>query len=397
MVDNSTNITSQAVTRLIEYAKQRLPVLFVGDLPEKSPYYSPEDDALVKQGVSDLLTHPSVRSLDSEAEVVSTLKELGVLPAAEIISPCPVLCVHRWDAENSVGYYWVYNSDIYAPHATEASLSGEGVPYLLDAWTGKISPILNYTAAGDRFNLWFDLKSNQSTIVAFAPNGFFADITVPNVHVTETEAEYLVYSAIDNALTARTATNSTHSVSLSDGRNYTFDSAASLPASSELGPWNLTVQDWQPGPDSTTNYTSMFTYHHVILDRLIPWYNISGLQNTSGIGIYITQFSWLPSNATAGAFLDLGPVLNTVRLWVNEQWTGPIDVTDAVVDVGPYLVQGLNNLKIETASTLRNRLLQVNVTQSWEQSQYAVSYGGQPYGLVAPVRLIPYRELVIPL
>ncbi|KUI55677.1 hypothetical protein VP1G_03003 [Cytospora mali] len=396
IVDNSTNLTSQAVTRFTEYAAQGFPILFVGGLPELSPYYSPEADAHVKQGVTDLLTYPSVRNLSSEAEVVAALKELGVAPAAENLSPSPILYVHRWDADNSVDYYWVYNSDIYAPHATEASLNGTGIPYSLNAWTGEITPIVNYTISGGRFNVWFDLKSNQSTIVAFAPEGFFADVVVPSLHVTQTEAQYLDVSPDGNTLTARSTTNTTNTVTLSDGTHYTLDSIALLP-SLELGPWNLTVQDWQPGPDPKTNYSSVFTYHHVTLDELIPWYNISGLQNTSGIGTYTTQFTWLPNNATAGAFLDLGPVFNTVQLWVNDQLTGPIDVTDAVVDIGPYVTRGVNNVKVETSSTLRNRLLEVNVTQSWEQSKYAGRYGGQPYGLVAPVTLVPYREITIPL
>lgn len=397
IVDNSTNLTSQAVIRFIEYAEQGFPILFVGGLPENSPYYSPEDDELVKQGVSDLLTYPSVRNLSSEAEVVAALEALGVAPAAGNMLPCPILYVHRLDTLNSVHYYWVYNSDIYASHATQASLTGDGIPYLLDAWTGKVTAILNYTTSGDRKNLWFDLKSNQSTIVAFAPYGFFEDVTVPSVHVTRTEADDLVLSPDGHTLTARSATNTSHSVTLSDDRNYTFDPASSLPPSSELGPWNLTIQDWQPGPDPKTNYSSVITYHHLILDKLIPWYNISGLQDTSGIGTYTTKFTWLPRNTTAGAVLNLGPVLNTIRLWVNERWTGPVDVTDAEVDIGEYLVRGVNSVKIETSSTLRNRLLQVNISQSWEQSQYAASYGGQPYGLVAPVTLIPYRELAISL
>lgn len=397
IVDNSTNLTSQAVTRFTEYAEQGFPILFVGTLPGTSPYYSYEADAYVKKGVRDLLTYPSVKSLSSEAEVVAALKGLGVTPAAENLSPCPILYVHRWDEHNSVNYYWVYNSDIYTPHATEASLSGVGIPYILNAWSGVVTPILNYTTSGDRTNLWLDLKSNQSTIVALAPANFFANVTVPSLHVTQTEAQFLAFSPAGNTLTARSTTNTTHAVALSDGRKYTFKSTASLLPSSELGPWNLTVQDWQPGPDPKANYSSEFTYHEITLDTLIPWYNISGLQNTSGIGTYTTQLTWLPNNVTAGALLDLGPVFNTVRLWVNDQWTGPIDITDAVVDIGPYLVKGVNDVKIQTSSTLRNRLLQVNVTQSWEQSQYAGRYGGQPYGLAAPVVLVPYGELTIPL
>lgn len=385
------------MTRFLEYADQGFAILFVGELPSVSPYYSAESDAYVKQGVQKLLTYPSVRNLSSEAEIVEALDELSISPAARNLSPCPILYVHRWDADNSVDYYWVYNSDLYQSHATEASLKGNGIPFALNPWTGVVTPILNYTSSGELFNIWFDLKSNQSTIVAFAPKAFFPDVTVPDVHVINSNVEYLNISSDGSDLIGKTTQNLSHVIALSDGRFFTSESSTHLPSSFELGPWNLTVQDWQPGPDPWTNYSSTFAYHQLVLQELIPWYNMTGLENTSGIGTYETQFTWAPNNATAGAFLDLGPVLNTVRAWVNNQWTGPIDVTDAVIDIGSYLVNGTNHIKIETSSTLRNRLLQVNVTQSWEEAEYSAAYGGQPYGLTAPVTVIPYRATRIPL
>lgn len=360
-----------------------------------NPYYPAGGDTYIRQGVQKLLTYPTVKNLTSESEVVGALQDLNISPAAENLSPAPILYVHRWDANNSVDYYWVYNSDLYLGHATEASLKGSGVPYLLDAWTGVITPIVNYTTTGGRFNVWFDLKSNQSTIVAFAPEGFFADVTLPDVHVIQTDVEYLNISADATTLIARSSQNGSHLVALSDGRNYTLGGTTTLTPPFELGPWNLTVQDWQPGPDPWNNYSSVFNYHYLTLDELVPWYNISGLENTSGVGTYTTEFSWTKNNVSAGAFIDLGPVFNTIRLWINDQWTGPIDITDAVVDIGSFLTEGTNQVRIETASTLRNRLIQVNVTQSWEQAQYSSTYGGQPYGLGSPVTLIPYRELQI--
>lgn len=137
-------------------------------------------------------------------------------------------------------------------------------------------------------------------------------------------------------------------------------------------------------------------YHNYTLNELIPWYNISGLQNTSGIGQYTTQFTWLSTNA-AGAYLDLGFIFNTARLWINDHWTGPINVFDPVVDIGPHLVNGTNQVKVEVSSTLRNRLIQVNVTQSWEQAKYSSTYGPQPYGLTEPVVLKPYNRFKIPI
>lgn len=396
-MDNSTNITSDAVARLLEYAEQGFVILFVGGLPEASPYHSNSADAYVKDGVGKLLTYPSVRNLSSEADVVDALKELDVSPAAENLSPCPILYTHRLDKDSLVDYYWVYNSDLNNSHATEASLRGSGVPYTLNAWTGVISPIINYTTTGERFNLWFDLKSNQSTIVAFAPVDFLSNVTIPTAHVVNSNVEYLNISSDGTYLVAKSAQITSQEITLSDNRSFTFDVDTSLPSPTALGPWNLVVQDWLPGPDPWTNYSSIFTYHHLSLDELIPWYNITGLEHTSGIGTYTTNFTWISNNINTGAWLDLGPVFNTVKLFVNSQWAGPIDVTDAVVDIGAYLKNGTNQIKIETASTLRNRLLQVNVTQSWEQAKYATTYGGQPYGLNAPVTLIPYREFKIAL
>lgn len=369
----------------------------MGGLPEVSPYYSAKDDAYVKQGVQKLLAYPTVKNLNSEAEVVGALQRLNVTPAAENLSPCPILYVHRWDANNSVDYYWVYNSDLHNSHATEASIKAgaNSLPYALDPWTGAITPIVNYTAINNRFNIWFELQSNQSIIVAFGPQRFFDGVAVPDAHVIKTNVTYLHVADGAAVIIARSTQSGPQIVALSDGRNYTFNDSTKLAVPFELGPWNLTVQDWQPGPDPWNNYTSIFSYHHLTLDTLIPWYNISGLENTSGIGNYTTEFTWVGNNDSAGAFLDLGPVLNTIRLWVNDQWTGPIDVTNAMVDVGAFLVQGTNRVRIETASTLRNRLVQVNVTQSWEQAEYSSTYGGQPYGLGSPVSVVPYKELRI--
>lgn len=369
----------------------------MGGVPEITPYYCDLCDQHVQQEIQRLLKYPSVKSLHSEAEVISALGELNVQPAAKNLSPTPILYVHRVDTVNHVDYYWIYNSDIYEDHSTKASIKGSGIPYTLDAWTGAITPIVNYTTSDDRFNLWINLRSNQSTIVAFAPKSFFPHTRVPDVHVTETTVEYLNYSASSHSIIARSSSQGDKNLSLSDGREFTLKGLSEQSHSLELGPWNVTIQDWLPNPDKFNNYTSIFQYHTLQLDKLIPWYNITGLNNTSGIGTYTTQLTWDVNDAVGGALLDLGPVFNTIRLWVNDRWTGPIDITDAIIDITPYLKIGHNDIKIEVSSTLRNRLLQVNVTQSWEQSKYANSYGGQPYGLVAPVKLIPFTETVIPL
>lgn len=396
------------MSRFLEYAEQGFPIIFVNTVPDTTPYYCPSCDEFVRASIPKLLQYPSVKTASSEAEVHSILlNDLKVVPTARNLAPVPILYVHRWDERNGVDYFWTYNSDIYNDHETEVSIRVTSndrrvIPYHLNAWTGKITAVLNYTVVDDeRFNLWVSLKSNQSTIFAFAPEGFFASVPVPPVHVVNTTVPHLHYSASGKKLIARTYLDSRgDALTLSNGRTFQFNktSAPHYPHDIALGPWNLTVQDWEPNPDPTKNYTSVYTYHSytALPPTLVPWYNISGLEHTSGIGVYTSSFTW-PVPAAAGAYLSLPrPIFHTVLMHINGKQTPPIDVDDPVVDITPYLqTNATNTVRIEVASTLRNRLLVFNNTQSWEQSQYAGSYGPQPYGLVGTVKLVPFREMEI--
>lgn len=395
IVDNSTNITAEALERFTEYAKDDFPILFVGSLPHASPYYA-EDDSRIQAGMNKLLEYRTVKHISEESKAVSTLQSMGVAPAVLNLSPCPILYVHRVDQDNDVDYFWVYNSDIYTAHATEASFTAKGMPYILNSWTGSITPIVNYTAHGDQTKLWIDLKSNASTIVAFAPKSFFGGVKPPSVHVVSTDVEDLEYSAKHNTIVAKTTVEGGHDLKLSNGKTRHW-TVKGIPKAKTLTPWRLTVQDWLPNPDKWNNYTSVYAYHNVTLDTLIPWPNITGLEHTSGVGTYSTQFHWDARSTVKGAYLDLGSVFMTARVWINDRWTGPVDVDNPVIDIGSYLVHGTNSVRIEVSTTMRNRLLQVNVTQSWEESQYAASYGTQPYGLTEPVILRPYAQTEIPL
>jgi hypothetical protein len=82
-------------------------------------------------------------------------------------------------------------------------------------------------------------------------------------------------------------------------------------------------------------------------------------------------------------------------VYLNGHWTGPLDVYTPVIDLCPWLVNGINELRIEVSSTLRNRLIAFNSSQSWEQGDYAAKYGPQPYGLVKPVLLTAYESVKI--
>jgi len=80
-----------------------------------------------------------------------------------------------------------------------------------------------------------------------------------------------------------------------------------------------------------------------------------------------------------GAYLELGEVNDTFHVRVNGELLPPCDPMDAVVDLGRRLVPGVNQIDVEVASTLINRLRVVT------PSVYGVATR-QNYGLVGPVR-----------
>lgn len=352
-----------------------------------------------------------MKNVSSESEVVPVLKDLKVFPAASNLSPSLILYVHRWDENNKVDYFWAYNSDIYNDHETEVSIKANGgIPYQLNAWTGETTAVLNYSITdNNRYNIWISLRSNQSTIFAFAPDRYFSDTPVPPIHVTKTDIPHLAYSSSDNSIIARIFDTKNHSIVLSNGqiRYISSPSRQVLPKNGEiLGPWNLTIQEWLPGPSPTNNYTPVYDNHNFydLQPYLLPWYNISSsLYHTSGIGSYATQFTWPlfsieKSTSDIGVLLSLPrPIFHTAQIHINGHQTAPIDVDDPVVDISRFLQNGTNTVKVEVSTTLRNRLLEFNNTQSWEQSQYAASYGPQPYGIVGEVKLVPFWEVKVPL
>ena len=94
-------------------------------------------------------------------------------------------------------------------------------------------------------------------------------------------------------------------------------------------------------------------------------------------------------NDDDGARLELGEVNDTFVVRVNGEQLPPCDLLDSTVDLGTRLQRGSNEVEIEVASTLLNRLRVVT----------PAVYGAaarQNYGLTGPVRLVPYVEKVVP-
>ncbi|MEW2353921.1 glycosyl hydrolase [Spirillospora sp. NPDC029432] len=374
----------ETARRLLDFTRKGLPLVFLGDWSAATvPGIAREgENERLRAVLGEIFARPKVRVVATEPEVPGALEALGVRPDATYERTSTLLNARR--VEGGTDYYYLVNGKhaetVKPPVAAidhEVTLTRtdrRAIPYRLDPWTGEAEPIALYRADGDRVTLRVSLLPSESTIIAFTAGD------AP--HATASEAAE-VRAVRGNRLAIRDTEAGTYTVTLPGGRT-ARGTIGALPAPLEPTEWRLQVEDFRPGESAAETVT---VRHDLTLDGLKPWPQIAELADASGIGRYTTTVD-LGRDGWPGAYLELGEVFDTCRVTINGRRLPAVDVINPVVDAGPYLRRGTNTIEIEVATTLNNRL---------RVSDPAV-YGGasrQNYGLIGPVRLVPYGEAVI--
>ena len=402
-----TSMPVEVARKILSYARAGLPVIVVGAAPDRTPGFLPGSDAELQKIIRELLAEQNVYRVAHEWDVPGKLKSLGIHPAAEPGSPSPMLSVHRRDAATLTDYYFLYNQGVVSPKGEpanlfepatgtpldiEVTLEGRGSPYLLDAWSGKITPIARYTASAGRVTLRVRLSRDDAELIALSEDPKRFGITPPQVHVEATDANDAIVDR--NAVVVRVAKAGTIETKLSNGQTVQ-STVASVPTAIDLtnAKWELRAEDWQPvnsyadtlGIAATETRKPSST---LVLDGLKLWPDIPELQYASGIGTYVTSFDlpvgWRKGD---GASLSLGEVFDSFTLTVNGKPV-PINQLSAEAEVGQFLTAGKNTIALRVATTLNNRLAKLDES---------VAKRGlvQLYGLVGPVVFTPYKQLPV--
>ncbi|XVQ08432.1 glycosyl hydrolase [Spirillospora sp. CA-255316] len=382
-----TTLTVSAARRILDLTREGLPVVFVGDWSAATVPGVAKDgeNERLRAVLKELFAQPKVRAVATEPEVPGALEALGVRRDVTYATASTLLHAHRVD--DGVDYYYLVNGKHNeTPKPPIAAIDHEvtltrtdrrAVPHRLDLWTGEIEPIALYRADGDTVTLRVALQPGEATAIALArPAGRAAP------YATATEAAE-IRVASGNRLAIRDTRAGTYTTTLPGGRTARA-TIGELPAAIALTGWRLRVEDFQPGRSAAETAT---VRHDLVLDALKPWPQIPELADVSGVGRYTATVD-LGGDGWPGAYLELGEVFDTCRVTVNGRRLPPVDLINPVVDVGPYLRRGANTIEVEVATTLNNRL---------RVSDPAV-YGGasrQNYGLVGPVRLVPYGEATV--
>lgn len=360
--------------KLLKLVKKGLPVVFVDGVTEmvrpeeyithttaacRTPYLDAKDDALAAL-VAEMKRYPNVRTATQES-TPNALHELGVEPRIGRMAPDSNLLTHLRE-ENGVWYAFLYNMQYTQTEAFTAAvrLGVEGKPYLLDAWTGEVSPIGCYQHRDG--STWLDvtLAPGQACLLAIDPAG-----------AGERHAEAITEGAGVCGNDAIVWIPGEHTVEFSDGSYRVIQAAC--PESIEITDWTLQVESWDAGDkvviheDRGLGIVTDEVYYETkktLIDAgavdLVTWSDIPAVgREISGVGRYTGRFT-LPENWAADnvAILTFGSALGaTVKVAVNGKAAKPVDFDALCVEISELLQPGENTVTVEIATTLNNRLM----------------------------------------
>lgn len=349
-----------AAEKILELAKQGLPVVIVGSKAATSTTFNDGKDADLAAIMEEMKSLDNVKTaaiLDNEVaidadetgnlfdEVYTKLHdELGVRPYAEFAEENHQLLTNTREDEDGNRYLYIYNycDGTYHEHSkkegiaeddhgtniqTEIKMEGTYVPYSLDPWTGEVTELAEFHYEDGQTVIPVDL--DYANIALFV----FEKVDAEEASITDTDAEFSYVS--DNGTNIRATESGTYTTVFSDGETRTDE--ITVPEAYDITGWDVTVESWTPTKDEEGNdagdlvrteeidgletvnrkTSTTVTEIPVQLDTLTTWDQIEEVGETvSGKGHYEATFNWDYSSAT-GAYIDFGSVHQSMEVWIN--------------------------------------------------------------------------------
>ncbi|CAK7218393.1 hypothetical protein SBRCBS47491_003494 [Sporothrix bragantina] len=401
--------TVEAADTLAKHAHAGLPLIFAGGLPSylgRGSHHDSAGRAYVYQTLGALRHLDNVHFVPHEDGLADVLASRGVVPRTRIVSSSSsssrIWPMWRETDDGSAQYAFVFN-DGNERSTVSMAFQTTGRPYRYDAASGAVTAINLYTQ--DKYKntttLSLDLEQHQAILVGFHNN------EAPALHATNTSAGILDVRLSDDgkrifAIVGPSSSKHTEWVQTSDGVVHHVPASRAAPAAFNLTNWTLIVEHWDPpssllAGDNAQRWNSTHKLNH-----LASWQHIPRLKHVSGRGYYSTSFVW--KGKSDGAFLSLGPVIQTVTVSVNGRALPSVDPLGASkMDISPHLIPNTHNtIEVVVSTTLANRL-----SPMWEtlRTSGAPPTGlfGSPtkppgdadYGLLGPVTITPYRKVAL--
>jgi len=379
LVIDERRLPAAAAQAIARNAGAGLAVVFVGELPSHGTGAADatREDEAVRQAVKSILEAPRVARARTQDHVAATLARLGVEPDARWSSPAPIYTQHR--ATGGSDYFYLWNAGTKRA-VVNGSFATRGAGFVVDLWSGRRTRLQRYQQIGDRVAVPLDLAPGETKVLAFRRGESVGRVVA---------AEADVVSGPRRTAEVRDTRPGTRSVVLSDGSERTV-TLPDLPRPLPLGRWRLRVAESNPEGDVTKD---------VELASLADWRDIPELAESSGSGTYTTSFDLQEDRVgpDRGAYLGLGRVEGAVQVFVNDRLVTPAVIAPRRLDVTPLLRRGKNELRIELATSLKNRLVALTKKGAVAGGAAGLLPATQAYGVVGPASLVSFGRAGIQL
>lgn len=338
--NNEDMIPYETAKKVKELAENGLTIVFVNSIPENKAFVQDEE---VEDLIDEILKLDTVIEVDDLDSLADALKEHQIIPDADY-SDETLLTNHRQD--ETADYYYFYNygdAHNYKEIQTadivdcEIELTGEGTPYLMDAWTGETTPIADYTEEDGKVTVNLEIAPNDSKIIALS-----SEELAPAAEATDPMAGEV---KMDN--------------------------------------WSLTVESWTKGETVLDIEKTQIEIGE--LEELKSWNQIEGLETVSGVGVYTTEFE-MPSDYKEGqeAYIHCGFIKDAYGVTINDKDI-EIDPISGLANVTDFVKPGKNTIKMIVATSMLNAILKENSSILNEEGRVLDDRSPAAYGLVNDV------------
>jgi hypothetical protein len=338
VLQKDESLSVELATRLSAFARQGLPIVFLGGVPKTEP------DAIDGQlpvmpssnPLQSVLANDSVHIAMDARQVVQIL-EMSVAPNLHFDGLSLPFIEKRIGA---LHFFFLRNPSDVAKH-TAVECDVTGTPELWDPWTGTIRRAAHFERKGKTVRAPIDLDPYGSVLLVFDPDGnqTWAPVEAP-VHADPV-------------------------IQINIGQNG----------------WDFHGVGIGPGSLPKVIDTKM--------SSLEDWTMIDGLKNFSGRGQYTTTLT-IPASILdhqSRIVLDLGDVGNVAEISINGVAGPNLLLRPYRADVTKLLHVGVNRLQITVVNALFNALSAQGPSANYVPEATNTVNGLLPSGLIGPVRL----------
>ncbi|MBC5787905.1 glycosyl hydrolase [Clostridium facile] len=421
VIHNEDRMSPDVAQRMIDLANDGMKIVVVGDAPSKLMYRSEVNEGYTAQDIvnamNTLLQNPNVKQVSDYDQLPTELTELNVQPDAQYSTPTDLLAKHQVDDNGDFYYLYNYNricaedanatlakagtaypginKDLLTAKSLDVTLKGEGKPYLLDAWTGEITPIAEYQQNDGSVTLHLDFDKDEAKLIALLTDQEAIEngLTPQSVYATDVTGDAAV-NYQDNGMVLKSTQEGTYTVT---ANNNQIDKVVTknIQDPFTVEEWNLQIKSLEKNENGSIYfYDSQWKeLDPVTITELKGWKDINPeWKNVAGIGTYTTTFHLDKGyDQGYGAYIDLGEVEDTFTVTVNGTKLPMVNQINTIVDIGPYVHAGENTVIIEVATTIYNQAKSSFIISSMPLKENGL------LGNDGVVTVTPYQEIPVEL